>query len=288
MTPELRKDVCDAQRAEITEHMIYRRLSRMEKDPKNCEILRLIAEDELRHYQFYSKFTERDIAPDRVKAWGYILLARLFGLSFILRLMEQGENLAQNKYDRLRVLDPGIDNIIRDEEEHEHQLLARIDDESMRYAGSIVLGLNDALVELTGALAGFTLALPNTRLIATSGLIVGIAASLSMAASEYLSTKEESRDRRPIKACVYTGIAYIGVVVLLILPYFFIPNAFVCLGVALVTAVVVIAGFNYYISVVRGTGFRRQFLEMLAISLGVAVLNLFVGMAARHWLNVEV
>jgi VIT1/CCC1 family predicted Fe2+/Mn2+ transporter len=46
-------------------------------------------------------------------------------------------------------------------------------------------------VELTGALSGLTLAFRNTRLIAMAGLITGIAASLSMAGSEYLATKSE-------------------------------------------------------------------------------------------------
>ena len=55
----------------------------------------------------------------------------------------------------------------------------------------MVLGLNDALVEFTGALAGYTFALQNTLLVAMTGLITGVAASLSMATSEYLSTKSE-------------------------------------------------------------------------------------------------
>ena len=44
----------------------------------------------------------------------------------------------------------------------------------------MVLGMNDAMVEMTGTLAGLTLAMQNTRLIALSGLITGIAATLSM------------------------------------------------------------------------------------------------------------
>ena len=77
---------------------------------------------------------------------------------------------------------------------------ARLAYEPYRYTGSIVLGLNDALVELTGALAGLTLALQDTKLIALTGSITGIAAALSMGASEYLSTKSEDVDRSPVKA----------------------------------------------------------------------------------------
>ena len=82
----------------------------------------------------------------------------------------------------------------------------------------MVLGLNDALVELTGSLAGFTFAMQNTRLIALSGLIIGISATFSMASSEFLAARSEGRSDA-FKSCTYTGIAYLVTVVLLILPY---------------------------------------------------------------------
>ena len=47
------------------------------------------------------------------------------------------------------------------------------------------------MLEFTGALAGYTFALQNTRLVAVTGLITGVAASLSIATSKYLSTKSE-------------------------------------------------------------------------------------------------
>ncbi len=95
----------------------------------------------------------------------------------------------------------------RDEQHHEEKLIEMIDEERLQYMGSVVLGLNDALVEFTGALAGFTLALNDTKLIALTGSITGIAAALSMASSEYLSTKsEKTHNKRPVKAAIYTGI----------------------------------------------------------------------------------
>ena len=111
----------------------------------------------------------------------------------------------------------------------------------------MVLGLNDALVELTGALAGLTLALRNTRLVALTGSITGIAAALSMAASEYLSTREEGADpsKSPAKAALYTGVAYSLTVLALILPYLLISNPFVCLALTLSAAILIIAVFNF-------------------------------------------
>jgi hypothetical protein len=120
-------------------------------------------------------------------------------------------------------------------------------------------------VELTGALAGFTLALQNTRLIALSGLITGIAASLSMAASEYLSTRSEETRKNPVRAALYTGIAYVLTVSLLILPYLLFQNYYLDLAISLITAVAIIAVFNFYISIARGEPFRRRFVEMAGL-----------------------
>ena len=153
----------------------------------------------------------------------------------------------------------------------------------------MVLGLNDALVELTGSLAGFTFAMQNTRLIALSGLIIGISATFSMASSEFLAARSEGRTDA-LKSCSYTGVAYLITVVLLILPYLlfdvtqYIP-ALICM---MVIVVLIIAGFTYYTSVAQGQKFKSRFLEMALISIGVAVVSFFVGIAAKHFLGVDI
>ena len=190
------------QRIEITEHNIYKRLARSIKDPENSKILHQIADDELRHYADWKNYTQRDIKPDMWNVWKYYLISRVFGFTFGIKLMERGEERAQANYAQLKGKIPDIDKWIHEEEVHEQRLLEMLDEERLRYAGSVVLGLNDALVELTGALAGLTLALQNVKLIALSGLITGIAASLSMAASEYLSTRSEVTDKHPVRAAV--------------------------------------------------------------------------------------
>ena len=164
-----------------------------------------------------------------------------------------------------------------------------LDEERLRYVGSMVLGLNDALVELTGSLAGFTFALQNTRLIALSGLIIGISATFSMASSEFLAARSEGRSDA-LKSCTYTGIAYLITVVLLILPYLLLGSsqyiaALVCM---LAIVVLIIAGFTYYTSVAQDQPFKSRFLEMALISIGVAVVSFVVGVLAKNLLGVEV
>ena len=278
---ETRKTVLKAQGNEITEYHIYRKLASCLKEEGNKKILEKIADDELRHYNFWKRYTKRDVKPDKLKIGWYYLISRILGLTFGVKLMEKGEEQAQVVYERISSIIPEAKKIVEDEDMHEIELINMIDEEKLKYVGSIVLGLNDALVELTGALAGFTFALQKTELIAMAGLVTGIAASLSMAASEYLSTKTEESGKEELKASMYTGFAYLATVVFLIYPYFIFNNVYLSLGNTLFNAVIVIALFNYYISIAKDIPFRRRFLEMASISLGVAALTFVVGFIVR-------
>jgi len=283
----LKEQLVGFQQNEITEYHIYRKLAKVVKCSRNCGILEEIANDELRHYRQWQQYTEEEVRPNRLKVWFYYLICRIFGLTFGIKLMEKGEVMAQHTYESLRDTIEVVDDIIRDEHHHENALLDLLDEERLRYTGSIVLGLNDALVELTGVLAGLTLALPNTRLVALTGSITGIAAALSMSASEYLSTKSDDTALHPVKSAMYTGAAYVVTVVLLVLPYLLFSNPYLCLGWVLAAALLIIAFFNYYIAVAKDLPFRSRFLEMAAISLGVAFLSFLVGYLLRFVLGVE-
>lgn len=288
ISEDIREKLLVYQKNEITEHHIYKMLAKAVKSPGNRRVLEEIAHDELEHYRVWRTHTEQDVKPDKLKIWKYYWISRIFGFTFGVKLMERGEESAQDSYEQLRGTIQEAEAILRDENEHEAALLELLDEERLRYTGSIVLGLNDALVELTGVLAGLTLALQNTRLIALTGLITGIAAALSMAASEYLSTKSEETEKHPVRASAYTGVAYVGTVMVLILPYWILENFYLCLGCTLVAAVLIIGFFNYYISVAKDVPFKRRFLEMTGLSLGVAALSFFIGFLIRSFLGVEI
>jgi VIT1/CCC1 family predicted Fe2+/Mn2+ transporter len=288
----LSQDVLDKlfflQKDEITSYHTYHRLAKSIKDDDNSRVLNRIAEEERRHYEVWKSYTGREAKPNKLKITFFFWLSRIFGLTFGIKLMEKGEEKAQEVYAALPQDIPEIKQIMAEEEMHENELLDRLDEESLKYAGSMVLGLNDALVELTGALAGFTLAFQNTRIIALAGLITGISASFSMAASEYLSTKSEDGDQHPLKAAVYTGIAYLLTVILLILPFFLFNSYLVSMGMTIVNAILIIAIFNYYISVAKDLSFKKRFFEMAAISLGVAVFSFILGDVIRRVLKINI
>ncbi|NTW35881.1 MAG: rubrerythrin family protein [Syntrophobacteraceae bacterium] len=291
MTPEenIGPILLQFQRTEITEYHIYSKLAKKVKSAENAKVLQQIAEDELRHYHGWKKYSGQEVKPDRLKIWFYYLVSRVLGFTFGVKLMESGEEAAQANYSKIAGTIPEALTFMHEEDVHEQQLLGMLDEERLRYAGSVVLGLNDALVELTGALAGLTLALQNGKLIALSGLITGIAASLSMAASEYLSTRSEKTEKNPVLAAVYTGIAYVITVSLLVLPYLLSPETYILdLIITLITAVIIIAVFNYYISVAKGESFRARFAEMAILSLSVAAFSFGIGYLIRIWLGIDV
>ena len=283
-----RQALAIAQRNEITEHHIYSRLAKLVKNPANSRVLAKIGDDELRHYHYWKTFSGKDESPDSAQVRWYVTLARTLGLTFALKLMERGEMGAQKAYDHLDATIRGAKAISHEEADHEQQLIGMIDEDMLKYVGSVVLGLNDALVELTGALAGFTLALQNVRLIGMTGLITGIAASLSMAASEYVSTKSEKDARNPGKAALYTGIAYVITVVWLIFPYYVAGDYLAALAWTMLNALLIILGFTYYVSVAQDLPFRRRFIETVAISFGVAALSFGIGYVVRQVLGIEI
>ena len=287
LTPEQVEVLKKISENEITEYHIYTRLAKIIKDQNNAAILERIGKEEKVHYEIWKKYTQVDVKPNLLKVKWFYFICRVLGITFGIKLMEHGEEGAQKAYARLLSELPEARHVMEEEDAHEHELIGMIDEERLQYAGSIVLGLNDALVELTGALAGLSLALQNTRLIAMAGLITGIAASFSMAASDYLSKKADETEKNAARSATYTGIAYILTVALLILPYLIFSNYLVCLGFTLFTAILIIFGFNYYISVAKDLNFKRRFLEMTIISLGVSAFTFGISFVVKKALGVE-
>ena len=276
------------QQSELTESVIYEKIAQFAKGEENRQTLLRLAREEKAHYLVWKKYTGLEMKPEKGKILKYTLLARILGFTFAVKLMERGEERAQEEYEILaKEVEESI-LIRQQEEEHERALLEMLDEERLQYVGSMVLGLNDALVELTGSLAGFAFALQNTRLIALSGLIVGISATFSMASSEFLAARSEGRTDA-LKSCSYTGIAYLLTVIALIAPYLIFPvgqyiPALLCM---LVVVVLIIAGFTYYTSVAQDEPFRSRFLEMALISITVAVVSFVVGVLAKKFLGVD-
>ena len=288
LSPRALSIIKKMQQSELTESVIYEKIAAFAGGEENRATLLRLAAEEKGHYEIWKRYTGIEMKPEMGKVLKYTFLARTLGFTFAVKLMEKGEGNAQEEYALLADEVAESIAIRKQEEEHEGALLEMLDEERLQYVGSMVLGLNDALVELTGSLAGFVFALQNNRLIALSGLIVGISATFSMASSEFLAARSEGRSDA-LKSCSYTGIAYLLTVVALIAPYLLLPAgsyipALICM---LAVVILIIGGFTYYTSVAQDRPFKSRFLEMAGISITVAVVSFIVGILAKQFLGVD-
>src|SRR3989344_1100351 len=204
------KLILNLQKRKLIVYRVYSQLIKGIKDKSILKIVKPIAEQKLKDYKLLKSITKKEVKPNQLLIYYYLLASQLFGISFSLKLMERSESKCVGYVSRV-VKSNEVYNLEKACSKYEKQL-EKVTDVRIKYAGAIVLGLNDALVELTGALAGLTLALQNTKLVAVTGLITGFAAYLSMAASGYLSFREDSHSKdgiNPLNAAFYTGIAYI-------------------------------------------------------------------------------
>lgn len=276
------------QKAEATGSAVYLYCANHTKDDKNKQILQKIAREEALHTDIWYKYTGKIVKPNRLKVLWNIILFHLLGYTFILKILEAKEYSDIEGLSAVIHMAPEVKEIITQEKEHERMLMDVLDEERLNYVGAMVLGLNDALVELTGSIAGLTFVLVNTKLIAMAGIITGIAATLSMAASNYLAEKADGNPKA-LKASIYTGITYFFTVVFLVLPYLLLPNdAYLYALIAMIGVVVfLIFVFNYYISVVKSQVFLPRFLEMTGISLSVAGISFLIGMLAKYFFGID-
>ena len=288
ISPGTRDQLIRAQKEEITAYHIYNKLAGRTKNSKNREVLQQIAGDELRHYRLWHSYTGEEAKPDRWKIMRYYWISRIFGLTFGLKLMEKEEEKSQTDYTSIALEIPDVMAIAEEEDRHENELIGMIREEHLEYMGSIVLGLNDALIEILGTLAGLTFALQNSRLVALAGTITGIAGALSMASSEYLSSKTEGKKEEAVKSAIFTGLAYVVAVVFLVAPYLLMASPFLALLVALFNALLIVFLFTFYLSVTNDQPFGKRFTEMAVISVGVGLASFGLGYLARIFFGIEV
>ncbi|OGD85874.1 hypothetical protein A2Z23_00925 [Candidatus Curtissbacteria bacterium RBG_16_39_7] len=283
----------DFARDEYKDYITYKELAKTETVPAFKEILEHLIRHELDHYNFWLKFSSKK--EFKIDALGILFLKlsrKILGLTFTTKFLERHEKQTILNYRQFlksaeNKTREQIEEIIKQEELHERKLVGQIREERIKFISSIVLGINDGLIELTGALTGFAFAFRNNTTVSMAGFILGIAAALSMASSAYLSARQEE-GKDPKKAGLYTGISYILVVLFLILPFFFFSNIFASLTTMTLVVVVTVTCLSYYTSVIFGRDFRKSLMEMFAFSVGIAFISFLIGTITRILTGVEV
>jgi VIT1/CCC1 family predicted Fe2+/Mn2+ transporter len=278
---------------EYRDYVTYRELARIETVPEFKRILDKLIDQELQDYTYWRERASRtDFSVAPWELWLLRFMRRILGLTFTAKFLELGERRAVRDYTELLKVVQGpererVQSIIAHEKEHERALINQIKEEKVEFIGSVILGLNDALVELTGALVGFSFVFTSRWLVVATGFMTATAASLSMAASAYMQARhEEGKD--PWKAALYTGCSYWGVAFALILPFAVIPSTLGAIGGLFMMVLAIVYGISYYTSVLFERPLKRQFVEMLVASLGVGAIASLLGSLLKHWTGVSV
>lgn len=84
----------------------------------------------MRHYMFWKKYTNADVKPNRWKIFRFYWIARIFGITFGIKLMEKGEEGAQKAYEEACEYIPEARQIVIDEDEHEKVLIGLLEEKS--------------------------------------------------------------------------------------------------------------------------------------------------------------
>jgi VIT1/CCC1 family predicted Fe2+/Mn2+ transporter len=269
---------------ELTEHVIYSQLAAREKNPDNKAILSKLAAEEKGHYEFWRTVSgSAEIQPRRWVVYSYALLRTFLGVTFTTKFLEGHENAAVRNYEAIIDIIPieyieQLHQIIADEKSHERSLLAQIKEKRIAYLSFIVLGLADAIVEITGVHAGFLGVTGSTMIAGISGIIVGFAAAISMGSAAYLQAKQDP-DKSPLASAFTTGLSYLFSVVCLALPYFLLRSMYPAFVVSASVGIILIGAFTFYGAIVFDRKFWHDFLEAVILMLGTAVATYALGKA---------
>jgi len=79
-------------RNELTEHLVYGKLARREKNPENRALLEKLSAQEKTHYEFWKSLVPgSDPKPHMLGLVGIPLLRTVFGVTFTTKLLETHE-----------------------------------------------------------------------------------------------------------------------------------------------------------------------------------------------------
>jgi len=274
---------------EFTDYMVYKKMSGLgfERRHRFSGTLKRLSAMEYGHYRFWMKYCpDRVVRVSNLKVYFIIFIRLVLGVTFAVKFLERNEMRTIKKYKavarRIPQKDqPEFKRIIADEVGHENEFVQQFDEPHIRYISFIVLGLADALVEIAGIHAGSLGIYDRTELAGLAGIIAGAAASIAMASAAYAQAKTGFKGSATLSA-IYTGISYFFTALILATPYFLTNVMVYALTASLVFAVVLTAFISFYGSVISGTGFTKDFIEITSIIFGATVALYLIGIVIGY------
>jgi len=281
-------------RDELFDSMLYAEMSNRAKNEETRKILLTMSQQERSHYEFWKKYAGdvKITFKDRVLLRIYFLLGKILGTVFTIKFLEKREGDTSKIYRKIleegKIEKEDEDTLKRmiEEETHENYFVSQIDEFALRYLGAIALGIADAIIELTGVQAGFIGFTGFSVVTGIAGLIVGVSASMSMAAAAYLQAKQE-KGKKPAVTALTTGIAYLFTVIALTFPYFINFQLLLAFTVSLTLALSILAFFSFYSSVIFDRKFFSDYLENVGIIFLVVVIGYLFGDLVKNYFGLK-
>jgi vacuolar iron transporter family protein len=278
---------------EWSDYTLYDRLSKtVSPESPFAGVLKTLSGTEHGHFEFWRKYVpDEEPKLDKMKLNWVLFLRRFFGLTFATRYLDRHEGKVVVEYGEVSHLIPeadkkAFDAMVADEMEHEKAFAMKVESTAVAYISFVVLGLADALVEISGIHAGWLGLFEKTEIAGLAGIIAGGAASLAMASAAFAQAKQGGFKGSARLSAAYTGVSYFVTAVILATPYFLTASMPFALGGSLTLAVIILAITTWYSVVIQEKRFLKDFLEILAIlfattiivfSLGYIVSALFPG-----------
>lgn len=273
--------------------MVYKKLSELkfEKRHRFSGTLKRLSSMEYKHYKFWSRYCPgKKVTVSQFKVYFIIFIRLVLGVTFAVRYLERNEMNTIKKYKEVATQIPLKDRakfkeMVADEVEHEQKFSEQFDEPHIRYISFIVLGLADALVEIAGIHAGSLGIYNSTELAGLAGIIAGAAASIAMASAAYAQAKTGFKGSATLSA-IYTGISYFVTAVILATPYFLSKVMVDALSASLLFAVVLITFISFYGSVISGSKFTKDFIEITSIMFGATVALYLIGTVIKYLVGI--
>jgi vacuolar iron transporter family protein len=293
LNAELVKLAAESAQDEYADRSVYLALARREKNPAFKKALEDIGNGEQSHYEFWKAYApDVRVSAKRLRMYVIVFLRLILGLTFTLKLLEKHEGKLHVRYRKLAEYIPPPDMarfqaMMDGEERQEDLLIGEIKENRVKYMSFIVLGLADAVVEISGIHAGSLGIYGRTELAGLAGIIAGMAASIAMASAAYAQAKQGFEGSAKWSA-IYTGVSYMFTAVLLAAPYFLTKSMEGALGISLVIGVVLVAAMTYYDTVISARPFKRQFFEIAGIILAASFALFIVGTVVGQYLGIRI
>src|SRR6267378_1571688 len=293
LSPDLVKLAAKAARDEYTDGAVYQMLSRHEKNQSFKKALEDLARGEQSHYEFWKAYTPATPAKvNKLKVYFTLLLRLTLGLTFTMKFLERHEDTLHERYRQMVKNIPPADKarfeaMMEEEEHQESYLMGEIHEGRVKYMSFIVLGLADAVVEISGIHAGSLGIYNRTELAGIAGVVAGMAASIAMASAAYAQAKQGFEGSAKWSA-IYTGVSYMLTAILLALPYFLTVSMILALGTSLIIGVILVAMMTYYDTVISNREFKRQFGEIAGIILAASFALYIAGTIIRQLLGISI